>query len=236
MVFSSPWRPAELHARALVTSGGARDTRAVRSPRATLKVCFAHLVSGLPIAHGAQELRLALGDPVLAGAHSLLGEYGARRVVPPAPTTSASAVGPEGMTAGCPWNAKAGNLASRLKFLATAVHRRAPTKMEQERTMDTPRVFVFLSSDSFVPNTQTGQPFPNPKAVQNYNYDVIFTRTDKTPPLTPTAVCPRSPASVVPPSPPSLPPPPSPVPAPARTAAPAVVLVALLDLVSALAA
>lgn len=95
MVFSSPWRPAELHARALVTSGGARDTRAVRSPRATLKVCFAHLVSGLPIAHGAQELRLALGDPVLTGAHSLLGEYGARRVVPPAPTTSASAVGPE---------------------------------------------------------------------------------------------------------------------------------------------
>ena len=112
----------------------------------------------------------------------------------------------------------------------------APTKIEQERTMDTPRVFVFLSSDSFVPNTQTGQPFPNPKAVQNYNYDVIFTRTDKTPPLTPTAVCPRSPASVVPPSPPSPPPPPSPVPAPARTAAPAVVLVALLDLVSALAA
>ena len=62
-------------------------------PEGNLKGCFAHLVSGLPIAHGAQELRLALGDPVLAGAHSLLGEYGARRVVPPAPTTSA--VGPK---------------------------------------------------------------------------------------------------------------------------------------------
>ena len=167
MVFSSPWRPAELHARALVTSGGARDTRAVRSPRATLKVCFAHLVSGLPIAHGAQELRLALGDPVLTGAHSLLGEYGARRVVPPAPTTSASAVGPKRMTAGCPWHAKAGNLASRLKFLATAVHRRHPPKLSKRgQWTRLACLFFFLLTVSYqIHRRDNRSPIPRPSRI-----------------------------------------------------------------------
>ena len=170
MVFSSPWRPAELHARALVTSGGARDTRAVRSPRATLKVCFAHLVSGLPIAHGAQELRLALGDPVLAGAHSLLGEYGARRVVPPAPTTSASAVGPKRMTAGCLWNAK-----SRLKaekFLATAVHRRAslvrhpPKWSKRGQWTRLACLFFFLLTVSYqIHRRDNRSPIPRPSRI-----------------------------------------------------------------------
>ena len=167
MVFSSPWRPAELHARALVTSGGARDTRAVRSPRATLKVCFAHLVSGLPIAHGAQELRLALGDPVLAGAHSLLGEYGARRVVPPAPTTSASAVGPEGMTAGCPWNAKAGNLASRLKFLATRCTGGHPPKWSKRgQWTRLACLFFFLLTVSYQLHRRDNRsPIPRPSRI-----------------------------------------------------------------------
>ena len=113
MVFSSPWRPAELHARALVTSGGARDTRAVRSPRATLKVCFCS-----PCFRASYRARCPGTPPGPWGSRTCGRSFAPRRVRraprrPPRPHHLRLRRRPPRMTAGCPWNAKAGNLASR---------------------------------------------------------------------------------------------------------------------------